>query len=206
MAINQPRICLASQSPRRRELLKQIGINFEVLLLRNDPLRQIDVDEVVLQNETPQVYVERVCREKAQAAWQAITLRKLPPCPVLTADTIVTVDGKIMGKPRDDLHAAEMLQSLSGRQHQVLTAIGVGFGNRFEYRVSTTTITFAQLSAERICRYLLTGEAKDKAGAYGIQGQASAFVERLDGSYSGVVGLPLFETVELLNSFGVPTP
>jgi septum formation protein len=206
MSFKQPRIWLASQSPRRRELLNQVGVHFEVLLLRNDPLRQIDVDEVVLQNETAEVYVERVCREKAQAAWQAVILRNLSPSPVLTADTIVTVDGQIMGKPRDDLHAAEMLQNLSGRQHQVLTAIGVGFGNRFEYRVSTSTITFAQLSEERISRYLLSGEARDKAGAYGIQGQASAFVERIEGSYSGVVGLPLFETVELLNSFGVPTP
>jgi septum formation protein len=206
MSFKQPRIWLASQSPRRRELLNQVGVHFEVLLLRNDPLRQIDVDEVVLQNETAEVYVERVCGEKSQAAWQAVILRNLSQSPVLTADTIVTVDGQIMGKPRDDLHAAEMLQNLSGRQHQVLTAIGVGFGNRFEYRVSTSTITFAQLSEERISRYLLSGEARDKAGAYGIQGQASAFVERLEGSYSGVVGLPLFETVELLNSFGVPTP
>ncbi len=203
---NPSRIYLASQSPRRRELLKQIGINFEVLLLRNDALRQIDVDEVALPDEPPLVYVERVCREKALAAWQAVSLRNLTACPVLTADTTVTVDGQIMGKPRDNPHAAEMLRNLSGRQHQVLTAIGVAFEDQYEFRVSTTTILFAQLSEERIRRYLLSGEALDKAGAYGIQGQASAFVERLDGSYSGVVGLPLFETVELLNSFGVPTP
>ncbi len=206
MAITQPRIFLASQSPRRRELLKQIGIRFEMLLLRNDPRRQIDVDEVALHNETPEDYVKRVCREKALAAWQAVGLRNLPPYPVLTADTIVTVDDQIIGKPRDNRHAAEILHSLSGRQHQVLTAVGVGFEDRFECRVSTTIITFAQLNEERIHRYLLTGEAHDKAGAYGIQGQASAFVERLDGSYSGVVGLPLFETVELLKSFGVATP
>lgn len=204
--LNPSRICLASQSPRRRELLKQIGINFEVLLLRNDPLRQIDVDEVALPDEPPLQYVERVCREKAQAAWQAVSLRNLSACPVLTADTTVTVDGQILGKPRDLEHAAEMLRNLSGRQHQVLTAVGLMFEERYEFRVSSTTILFAQLSEERIRRYLLSGEALDKAGAYGIQGQASAFVERLDGSYSGVVGLPLFETVELLNSFGVPTP
>lgn len=206
MAITQPRIYLASQSPRRRELLKQIGIRFELLLLRNDPRRQIDVDEVALHNETPEAYVERVCREKAVAAWKAVNLRNLPPFPVLTADTIVTVDGQIIGKPRDNQHAEEILRSLSARQHKVLTAVGVGFEDRFEYRVSTTTITFAQLSVERIRRYLLTGEAHDKAGAYGIQGQASSFIERLDGSYSGVVGLPLFETAELLKSFGVLTP
>lgn len=206
MSTHQPRIFLATQSPRRRELIKQIGVHFELLLLRNDPRRQVDVDEVVLDNEQPLAYVERVCREKAQAAWRAAGLRKLTPRPVLTADTTVTVDGQIIGKPRDNQHAAEILRSLSGRQHQVLTAVGVGFEERFECRVSTSTITFAQLSEERIQRYLQSGEAHDKAGAYGIQGLASAFVERIEGSYSGVVGLPLFETAELLKSFGVPTP
>ncbi len=204
--LNPSRICLASQSPRRRELLKQIGITFEVLLLRNDPQRQIDVDEVAHHNEAPVVYVERVCREKAQAAWQAITLRNLTVCPVLTADTIVSLDSQILGKPRDNVHAAEMLRSLSAKQHQVLSAVGVVYEDRYEFRISTTTIQFSPLSEDRIHRYLLTGEALDKAGAYGIQGQAGTFVERLEGSYSGVVGLPLFETVELLNSFGIPTP
>jgi len=206
MTITQPRIYLASQSPRRRELLKQIGVRFELLLLRNDPRRQIDVDEMELDNETPEVYVERICREKLVAAWKAVNLRNLPPFPVLAADTIVTVDGQIICKPRDNSHAEEILRSLSGRQHKVLTAIGVGFEDRFEYRVSTTTITFTQLSDERIRRYLLTGEAHDKAGAYGIQGQAAAFIERIEGSHSGVVGLPLFETTEMLKSFGVLTP
>jgi len=206
MRIGHPHIYLASQSPRRRELLKQIGVHFEVLLLRNDPRRHVDVDEVALLNETATVYVERVCQEKAKAAWNAMTVRNLPPCPVLTADTIVTLAGNIIGKPSDNQHAAEILRCLSGAQHQVLTAVGVMFEDRFEYRVSSTTVCFSELSEDRIKRYLLTGEAHDKAGAYGIQGQAGAFVERLEGSFSGVVGLPLFETVELLKSFGVPTP
>lgn len=206
MSIHHPRIYLASQSPRRRELLKQIGIRYEVLLLRNDPDRQVDVDEVELKDEPPLAYVERVCREKAEAAWSAMLARNLPPCPVLAADTTVTLGGDIIGKPRDNQHAAEILRSLSGTQHQVLTAVGIAFEDRYESRVSTSIIHFSPLSDDRIRRYLLSGEAHDKAGAYGIQGQAGAFVERLEGSFSGVVGLPLFETVELLKSFGVPTP
>lgn len=205
MAINQPRIYLASQSPRRRELLKQIGIHFEPLLLRNDSRRGIDVDEAALEGEKPEGYVERVCREKAAAAVQAITLRNLRPAPILTADTIVTIDDNILGKPSDDKHAAEMLRSLSGKQHQVLTAVVVVLGDHIECRISNSTITFATLSDSDIRRYLQTGEANGKAGSYGIQGHAGAFVERLEGSYTGVVGLPLFETVVLLKSFGIAT-
>ncbi len=205
MVINQPRIYLASQSPRRRELLKQIGIHFDPLLLRNDPRRVVDVDEVALEDEQPEVYVERVCREKAAAAVQAVSLRNLRPVPILTADTIVTLDAAILGKPSDERHAAEMLRSLSGRQHQVLTAVAVVLGDHIECCVSKTIITFAKLSESTIHRYLQTGEALGKAGSYGIQGHAGAFVERLEGSYSGVVGLPLFETVALLKLFGVAT-
>jgi len=205
MPPNKPHLYLASQSPRRRELLKQIGIHFEPLLLRNDPRREIDVDEIPLHGELPEVYVERVCREKAAAAVQAIALRNLRPAPTLTADTIVTIDGHILGKPSDDKHATEMLRSLSGKQHQVLTAVAVVLGERIECRISSSTITFATLSDSDIRRYLRTGEAHGKAGAYGIQGHAGAFVARLEGSYTGVVGLPLFETVELLKSFGIAT-
>ena len=205
MSLNKPRLYLASQSPRRRELLKQIGIHFEPLLLRNDPRRGIDVDEIPLRGELPEVYVERVCREKAAAAVQAITLRNLRPAPILTADTIVTIDGSILGKPSDDQHAAEMLRSLSGKRHLVLTAVAVVLGERIECSTSSTTITFATLSEETVRRYLQFGEARGKAGSYGIQGHAGAFVERLEGSYTGVVGLPLFETVELLKSFGIAT-
>jgi len=204
--IRHPRIYLASQSPRRRELLKQIGVYYELLLLRSDPRRQITVDETPFDGEAPLDYVQRVCRAKAEAGWDTLLLRNLPRLPVLAADTTVTLDGKILGKPDDKEHAAEILRMLSGRQHQVLTAVAVAFEERVELRLSATTVTFDTLNEERIRRYLLTHEAHDKAGAYGIQGQAGAFVQRIEGSYTGVMGLPLYETVELLKLFGYPAP
>jgi len=204
--IRHPRIYLASQSPRRRELLKQIGVYYETLLLRDSPRRRVDVDETPHAGEAPVDYVQRVCREKASAGWETLNLRNLPPFPVLAADTTVTLDGKIIGKPNDNEHAVEILRLLSGTRHQVLTAVAVAFERRLEMRLSTTTITFDTLSEERIRRYLLTREAHDKAGAYGIQGHAGAFVKHIDGSYSGVMGLPLYETVELLRLFGYPAP
>jgi septum formation protein len=206
MSTIQPRIYLASQSPRRRELLKQIGVNFEMLLLRNDPRRKIDVDETPEENEAPVDYVQRICRAKAAAGWNAQTFRILAPCPVLAADTTVTLDNKILGKPRDREDAIAMLRRLSGRQHRVLSAVTIAFGERMETQLSTTTVTFTALSEERINRYVHTNESHDKAGAYGIQGQAGAFVQRIEGSYSGVMGLPLYETAELLRSFGQPVP
>jgi septum formation protein len=206
MSIKQQRIYLCSQSPRRRELLKQIGVNYEMLLLRNDPRRGVSVDETPQENEDPVKYVQRICLAKAHAGWDALLLRKQPPFPVLAADTTVTIDGKIIGKPRDHAHAAEILRMLSGRQHQVLTAVAISFEDRTEMRLSTTNVKFATLDEGRIHRYLLGNEAHDKAGAYGIQGYAGAFVERIEGSYTGVMGLPLCETVELLNIFGYPAP
>jgi len=200
------RIYLASQSPRRRELLKQIGIRFDLLLLRNDPRRQIDVNELPLVQESPDVYVERVCREKALAAQEALRLRALRAAPILTADTVVTINGEIIGKPDDNAHATEILRKLSGGTHEVITAVAVALAERTVCRVVTTRIRFAVLDEARIRRYLLSGEALGKAGAYGIQGQAAAFVVHLEGSYSGVVGLPLCETAELLKSFGIVTP
>ncbi|KAF0206536.1 MAG: septum formation [Gallionellaceae bacterium] len=206
MNIRHRRIYLCSQSPRRRELLKQIGVNYEMLLLRNDPRRNVSVDETPAENEIPVDYVQRICRAKAVAGWDAMLYRNLPPFPVLAADTTVTIDDKIIGKPRDNADAADILRSLSGRQHQVLTAVAVCFEERTEMRLSTTNVTFARLDDERIRRYLLSNEAHDKAGAYGIQGYAGAFVERIEGSYTGVMGLPLSETVELLRMFGYPAP
>ena len=200
------RIYLASQSPRRRELLKQIGIHYDMLLLRSDSRRKVSVDETPHAGEIPLDYVQRICRDKARAGWETLMFRNLPLLPVLAADTTVTLDGKIIGKSDDNEHAAEILRMLSGKQHQVLTAVAVSFGERIEMRLSTTTIAFDTLSEERIRRYLLTGEAHDKAGAYGIQGHAGAFVKRIEGSYTGVMGLPLFETVELLKLFGYPAP
>jgi len=206
MHIIQPRIYLSSQSPRRRELLKQIGINFEMLLLRQDPRRKIDIDESPLPDEQPGTYVQRLSKEKALAGWGSLRFRGLPPFPVLAADTTVTVDGMILGKPVDSNQASEMLQQLSGKEHQVLTAVAVAMNEHVEVALSTSTVRFTTLSEERIRRYLLTREYIDKAGGYAIQGVAAAFVEHLSGSYSGVMGLPLFETVQLLNHFDCPAP
>jgi septum formation protein len=202
--IIQPRIYLASQSPRRRELLKQIGVNFEMLLLRSDPRRNVDVDENPHAGENPVDYVRRVSEAKARFGWEGLKLRNLPAFPVLAADTSVILDGKILGKPRDREEAAAMLRQLSGRQHQVLSAVAVAFEERAETRLSDSRITFAQVGEERILRYILTNEPLDKAGAYGIQGYAAAFIQHMEGSYSGVMGLPLFETAELLRAFGYP--
>lgn len=202
----QQRIYLASQSPRRRELLKQIGINFEMLLLRSDPRRNPDVDETPHADEQPESYVQRVCQAKAEAGYAALRLRNLPPFPVLAADTTVTLDAKIFGKPENVEQAAAMLRQLSGREHQVLSAVAVAMGEQVEVVLSTSTVRFAPLTEDRIHRYLLTREYTDKAGGYAIQGHAGAFIEHISGSYSGVMGLPLFETVQLLQHFNYPTP
>lgn len=204
--ISQPRIYLCSQSPRRRELLKQIGIHFELLLLRTDPDRHEGVDETPHAGEDPSAYVQRVCEAKARAGWHALIERQHPPFPVLAADTTVTINGEILGKPRDRDDATRMLRLLSGRSHQVLTAIAMAYDQRLEMRLSTTTVTFAEIGEERLHRYVLSNEPHDKAGAYGIQGHAGSFVKHLDGSYTGVMGLPLAETVELLQRFGYPVP
>lgn len=199
------RIYLASQSPRRRELLKQIGINFETLLLRSSLSRRMDVDETPRTDESPEAHVQRVCQEKVNAGWMLLQFRNLLPLPVLAADTSVILDGKIIGKPQDREQAAATLRVLSGRQHQVLSAVAVSFEERTEMRLSISKVTMAKLSEERIRRYILTSEPLDKAGAYGIQGHAAAFIQHIEGSYSGVMGLPLFETAELLKIFGYPT-
>jgi septum formation protein len=206
MRIIQPRIYLASQSPRRRELLKQIGINFEMLLMRSDPRRNLEVDETPYTDEQPENYVRRVCQAKAEAGYGVLRLRNLPQFPVLAADTTVTLDGKIFGKPDSAEQAAEMLRQLSGREHLVLSAVAIALEEHVEVALSTSTVHFVTLNEERIRRYLLTREYTDKAGGYAIQGQAGAFIEHLSGSYSGVMGLPLFETVQLLQHFDYPTP
>jgi len=206
MSIIQPRIYLASQSPRRRELLKQIGINFVMLLTRADSSRSVDVDETPGAGEQPQDYVQRVCQAKAEAGYATLRLRNLPSFPVLAADTTVALDGKILGKPDNAEQAAAMLRQLSGREHQVLSAVAVSLGEHIEAALSVSVVRFAKLDEERIRRYLLTHEYTDKAGGYGIQGHAGAFVEHLSGSYSGVMGLPLFETVQLLQRFNYPAP
>ena len=202
--IIQPRIYLASQSQRRRDLLKQIGVNFEMLLPRFDSHRTMETDETPRADETPEEYVQRVCLDKANAGWKAMKFRNLPAFPVLAADTSVILDGKIIGKPHGREQAADTLRALSGRQHQVLSAVAVVFERRLEMRLSVSRVTFAVLGEERIRRYLLSNEPLDKAGAYAIQGYAATFIQHLEGSYSGVMGLPLFETAELLRTFGYP--
>ncbi len=206
MRIIQPRIYLASQSPRRRELLKQIGVNFEVILLRQDHRRKIDIDETPFAGEPPEVYVQRISREKAIVGWKSLRSRSMPPFPVLAADTTVTLDGMIFGKPNNAEHASAMLLQFSGREHQVHSAVALAMNDHVEVAVSTSTVRFAKLDEDRIRRYLLSGEFIDKAGGYAIQGLAGAFIEHLSGSYSGVMGLPLFETVQLLQRFDCATP
>ncbi|MEQ1555268.1 MAG: nucleoside triphosphate pyrophosphatase [Gallionella sp.] len=200
------KIYLASQSPRRAELLTQIGVAFEVLHLRSDRARGMDVDETPLPQELAEAYVQRVCLDKARAAHAVLRYRSLPDAPVLAADTTVVLDGKIFGKPDSPAHAIEMLQSLSGREHQVLTAVALVQGDRIETGLSRSEVRFIQLDEARIRRYLMSSEGRDKAGAYAIQGLGGAFVAHLSGSYSGVVGLPLCETVALLRKFNLAAP
>ncbi len=207
MNCESPRIYLASQSPRRRELLQQIGVTIaDVLRLRNDAQRGIDVDETPHPGEAPEVYVRRVAQAKAEAGWAAVQWRGLPALPVLAADTTVTVDARILGKPADRTEAAAMLRLLSGREHQVLSAVALKYAQHFEMALSVSTVRFTTLDEARIQAYLDAGEFEDKAGAYGIQGRAGMWVEHLNGSYSGVMGLPLFETAELLHKLGFSLP
>ena len=204
MSISDKRIYLASRSPRRRDLLKQIGVPFELLLLREDLRRGVDVDETPLSEESPGVYVLRVASAKAAMAVRQIAYRGLPQKPVLSADTTVVFDGQIVGKPEDVEHAARILRTLSGREHQVLTAVAIALREQIETQISVSSVAFRELTDADIRRYVATGEPLDRAGAYAIQGRAGAFVTRMSGSYSGIMGLPLAETVELLQKFDVP--
>ncbi len=197
------RIYLASRSPRRRELLKQIGVNFELLLLREDPRRGGDVDETPLPDELPDAYALRVAGAKATVAARHLTQRSLPQNPVLAADTIVVLDGQILGKPVDTGQAIQMLQTLSGREHKVHTAIAMARREQIETRISVSAVRFRELSDLEIRRYVASGEPLDKAGAYAIQGRAAAFITRIEGSYSGIMGLPLAETAALLQKFDI---
>jgi septum formation protein len=198
------RIYLASQSPRRRELLKQIGVNFDVLVLRSARGRNGNgVEEVPLENEEPGPFALRMALEKSQQGARTLAVRQLMPKPVLGADTVVDIDGEIIGKPRDLAHAEEILKRLSGRAHWVHTGVAVTHSHETGSRLSSSKVEFAPLSARTIARYLDSGEALDKAGAYGIQGRAGMFITRIEGSYTGIMGLPLFETAELLVWAGI---
>jgi septum formation protein len=199
-----PRIYLASRSPRRRELLAQVGVRFDLLLFRLPPREDAEVNEDWLPGETPEAYVQRVARTKAEFGADLITRRAIVPRPVLAADTTLDLDGEIIGKPRDEADAAAILTRLAGRDHRVLTAIAMAQGDRVEHRLSVSTVRFRPVGADEIRRYVQSGEPMDKAGAYGIQGRAALFIEEIHGSHSGIVGLPLCETALLLREFGYP--
>jgi septum formation protein len=204
MAILHTRIYLASQSPRRRELLQQIGVRFDMLMFR-DPSRPGDqVNEDPLPGESADDYVVRVARAKAEYGVRVVEQRRMLPKLVLAADTTVDVDGVIIGKPADAAEAIAVLTRLSGRSHRVLTAVAVGNGKRIDHFVSTSDVRFRTLETDEIRRYVSNGEPLDKAGSYGIQGRAATFVEEIRGSHSGIMGLPLCETALLLRRFGYP--
>ncbi len=193
--LNPSRIYLASRSPRRGELLGQIGVHFEVL--------PSDVDESVLPDESPEHYVLRLARAKAEICVRHLAAQGLPVMPVLAADTTVCIDGMILGKPENDADAAAMLRRMSDRWHAVHTAIAVAQGGRVETALSSTQVEMVPLTEAEIAAYVASGEPRDKAGGYGIQGLAGAFIRRIEGSYSGVMGLPVHETSQLLKKFGV---
>jgi len=199
-----PAVYLASRSPRRQELLRQLGEAFDELLLREAPGRRRDLVEAPRRDETPLDYVKRIARAKSAVGWHRMLRRELPARPVLGADTEVVLDGAIFGKPDDALDAVRMLTLLSGRRHQVITAVAISWNGQIVRAVSLSDVTFRKLAREEIERYVATGEPFDKAGAYAIQGRAGAFVSRLSGSYSGVMGLPLFETADILARIGFP--
>ena len=186
-------IYLASGSPRRRELLQQIGVSFRVI--------SADLDETALQGESPLAYVSRLAQAKAAVGWERS--RNLGGVPVLAADTAVVLDGKILGKPKGSDDAMAMLLELSGRAHEVLTAVALRTAAGIETQISRSTVTFRPIDRGEARAYWETGEPSDKAGAYAIQGYAAIFISDLKGSYSGVMGLPLFETAALLQAAGL---
>lgn len=187
-------IYLASGSPRRRELLQQIGVSFRVV--------GADLDETALQGESPLAYVSRLAQAKATVGWERS--RHAGGAPVLAADTAVVLDGRVLGKPNGLNDATTMLLRLSGRAHEVLTAVALRTTAGIEAKVSRSAVTFRSIDPSEARAYWETGEPADKAGAYAIQGYAAIFIMDLKGSYSGVMGLPLFETAALLKAAGVP--
>jgi septum formation protein len=202
IAIPERGIYLASRSPRRRELLSQIGIRYHLLLFREhargNAAENRDVDESVVAGEAPSAYVERMARAKAEAGWRRMLQRNLPPAPVLAADTTVALDSKIYGKPANRAEAEEILAALAGKRHEVLTAVALKNQDHLELALSVSEVQLKALTKDEITQYVASGESDDKAGAYGIQGRAARFVVELRGSYSGVMGLPLYETGRLL--------
>ena len=205
IAIPERGIYLASRSPRRRELLSQIGIRYHLLLFREhargNAAENRDVDESTLAGETPSAYVERMARAKADAGWRRMLQRNLPPAPVLAADTTVALDGKIYGKPANRAEAEEILAALAGKRHEVLTAVALKNQDHLEIALSVSEVQLKALSKDEIAQYVASGEGDDKAGAYGIQGMAAAFVRGIEGDYFNVVGLPLERLRRILAEF-----
>jgi septum formation protein len=188
-------ICLASASPRRGELLRQIGVSYVV--------RPADLDEAERAGESPAEYVERLARAKAEWVWQARQQARLEPLPVLGSDTTVTVDGLVLGKPQDEAALLNTFARLSGREHEVLSAVALVTASGIQARLSRTRVRFRIVTSDEARSYWATGEPCDKAGGYAIQGYGAVFIESIAGSYSGVMGLPLAETAELLVAAGV---
>lgn len=193
-------IYLASQSPRRRQLLEQLGVQHELLL----PDAQEDAEslEIALPNEAPAAYVKRVTQLKLDAALLRLERRGLPPAPVLCSDTTVAMGRTIYGKPVDQADATRILSELSGQMHRVLTAVALGTAQQREQTLCESRVTFAAMSPQQIQAYVASDEPMGKAGAYAVQGRAAAYISRMSGSYSGIMGLPMFETAQLLRSFG----
>lgn len=198
--MDNPVVYLASRSPRRAELLTQIGVMPDLSLLQDAR----EADETPRSGEAPAEYVRRLARTKAALAWHRLTKRGLPLRPVLAADTAVAVGEQILGKPVDAADARRMLAALSGTQHEVHTAVALRTISSLEVASSRSMVSFRPITADEIDRYIATGDPFDKAGAYGIQGRAAVFVSHLEGSYTGVMGLPLFETGALLAQAGIP--
>jgi septum formation protein len=196
-------IYLASQSPRRRQLLEQLGCRHEVLLPDAD--EDVESMERVLPGEAPAIYVRRVTQLKLGAALLRRERRGLVSAPVMCSDTTVAWGRRIYGKPDDAEDALRMLSELAGKTHRVLTAVAMAQGRKRALRLSESRVSFAPVTRARLRAYVATGEPMGKAGAYAVQGRAAAFIERISGSYSGIMGLPLFETAQLLDMFGVRT-
>jgi len=193
-------IYLASQSPRRRQLLEQLGVRHELLL--PDENEDAESLEAVLLGESPTAYVQRVTQLKLDASLARLRRRGLPSAPVLCSDTTVALGRTIYGKPADAGDATRMLGQLAGHTHRVLTAVAVGTARRREQTLSVSRVTFADMSRQQISRYVASGEPMGKAGAYAVQGRAATYISHIAGSYSGIMGLPVYETAQLLSFFG----